>query len=167
MPTSSEPDPESVNAQLAEFICGRKEEIIRAWLGRVQADPVVPTAALTPNQLRDHLPRLLDDLADTLRLQGNERVAEQTEEHAEKHGIERWQQGYDVVKLLREVMHLRGVFIYHLRVFEELHPDLGTAARLFAHSEVHRFLDEMDISGVVRFLQLEMEARRGGSGLQL
>jgi hypothetical protein len=167
MAAASDPHPESVNARLADFICGRKDEIIRAWVGRVQADQSLKAAELTPNQIRDHLPRLIDDLADTLRRVGSERVVEQSAEDAEKHGAERWQQGYDVANLLREIMHLREIFIYHLRIFEDTHPDLGTPARLFTHSAVHHFLDELGINAIERFLASEKRARRGASGLQL
>ena len=164
MPVPSDPKSESVNERLADFLCARKDEIIRAWIGRVQADPSMDTK-LTTNQIRDHLPRLLDDLADTLRRHGNDRALEQTADDAEKHGVERWQQGYDVAKLLREILHLREIFIYHLRIFEDTHPDLGTPARLFTHSAVHHFLDELGINAIERFLASEKRARREASGL--
>jgi hypothetical protein len=165
MAAPSDPQSESVNERLADFVCARKDEIIRAWVGRIQADESMKTEELTTNQIRDHLPRLLDDLADTLRRLGNDRVVEQTAEDAEKHGAERWQQGYNVAKLLREIMHLREIFIYHLRIFEDTHTDLGTPARLFTHSSVHHFLDELGINAIERFLASEKRARREASGL--
>ena len=165
MPASSDPQSEGVNERLADFVCARKDEIIRARIGRIQADESMQTE-LTPNQIRDHLPRLLDDLADMLRRHGSDRVVEQSTEDAEKHGAERWQQGYDVAKVLREIMHLRGIFIYHLRIFEDSQQDLGTPARLFTHSAVHHFLDELGINAVDRFLASEKRARREASGLQ-
>ena len=163
--TSSVAHPDSVNAQLADFLCARRDEIIRAWLGRVEADPAIAAETVTTNQLRDHLPRMFDDLADTLRRHGSKNVAEQAEEAAEKHGAERWHQGFDVAGVLREIVHLREIFIYHLRVFEEQHPDFGSAARLFAHTSVHRFLDDMALNALEQFLDCEKRARRGVAGL--
>ena len=163
MATVTEAHPDSVNGRLANFLCARKEEIIRAWMSRVRADPSIPSETLTTNQLRDHLPRLFDDLADTLRRYGSDTAAASD---ADKHGAERWQQGYNVGELLREIMHLRATFIYHLRIFEELHPDFGMAARLFANSAVHEFLDRMAIDATERFLESEKQARRNVSGLQ-
>lgn len=165
MKKSPEADSESVNARLADFFCGRKEEIIKAWIARLQRDPVIGTESLNMNQLRDHLPRLFDDLADLLRRYGSEEVLERTERDAEKHGGERWQQGFSLPALLREIMHLRAIFIYHLRVFEELHADFGTAARLFAHSTVHQFLDHMAIDATQQFLAADKQARRETSGV--
>lgn len=145
-------DPDSVNSRLAEFLQARKEEITRAWMSRAQSDSAIPAEKLTASELRNHLPHLLDDLAEMLR-HGGDRVAERAVKDAEKHGAARWQQGYDVAALLREIMHLRAVFIYHLRVFEEQHADFGIAARLFAHSTVHQFLDETAIDATEQFLK--------------
>ena len=165
MGTPNEADPDSVNAQLAEFLCARKEEMIRAWIVRLQADAAIPVETLTINQLRDHLPRLFDDLADSLRRYGIRQVVERTEKDAERHGAERWQQGFNLTQLLREIMHLRAVFIYHLRIFEDLHAEFGTAARVFAHSAVHQFLDRMAIEAAEQFLTSDKQARRSGTGL--
>ena len=165
MSTSSNLDADSVNGRLADFLYARKEEIVRAWMARVQADHALPAESLTANQLRDHLPHLIDDLVDILRRYGTEDTTRRLIRDAEKHGAERWQQGYDPPQLLREVMHLRAVFIYHLRVFEETYAEFGTAARLFAHTTVHQFLDELAIDATERFLELERRARRDVLGL--
>jgi hypothetical protein len=167
MRTVPEADSDSVNGRLADFFCGRKEEMTKAWVARLQRDPGIGTESLSANQLRDHLPRLFDDLADLLRRYGSEEVRERTERDAEKHGGERWQQGFSLPALLREIMHLRTIFIYHLRVFEELHPDFGSAARLFAHSTVHQFLDQMAIDATQQFLAADKHARRERSGVGL
>ncbi|HSH37686.1 MAG TPA: RsbRD N-terminal domain-containing protein [Chthoniobacterales bacterium] len=164
---SPEPDADSVNAQLAGFLSARKEEMIRAWARRVDADPAIRTERLTRSQLRNHLPQLFDDLAQTLRRYGSEDVAGRSERDAEKHGAERWQEGFSLAELLREVLHLRGVLIYHLKVFEESHADFGTAARLFAQTAVHQFLDELAIDAAEQFLASEKQARRGASGVVL
>jgi hypothetical protein len=163
--TSAIADPDSVNGRLADFLCTRKEEMIRAWIEHVHTDASIPAEGLTTNQLRDHLPRLFDDLADSLRSYGTDHVAAQVAKDAAKHGSERWQQGYDVAQVLREIMHLRGVFIYHLRIFEELNADFGMAARLFANATVHRFLDEISIAATEQFLASQRQALREASGL--
>ena len=165
MSTSLEADSDSINARLAEFLCVRKEEMIKAWIGRLEADPAITTETLSTNQLRDHLPRLFDDLADLLRRYGSEEIVERTERDSGKHGNERWHQGFSLTALLREIMHLRSIFIYHLRVFEESQVEFGTAARLFAHSTVHQFLDQLAIDATARFLLAEKQARRETSGV--
>src|SRR3712207_5981937 len=114
---SDNADSESINLQLADFLCDRQEEIVRAWMGRVQADARVAAESLTTNELRNHIPRLLDDLAALLRKFGSDDATARVEKDAAKHGIERWEQGFDAIELLREIAHLRGVLIYHLRIF--------------------------------------------------
>ena len=165
MTTSAEADSDSINSQLAEFLCSRKDEMIRSWMGRVQADPAIPAESLTTSQLRDNLPRLFDDLADTILRYGSDEVADRTAKDAEKHGAERWQQGFELPQLLREMMHLRAILIYHLRIFEEQHADFGSAARLYAHATVHQFLDELGIDATEQFLTSDRNARRVGSGI--
>ena len=165
MSTSTEADGDSINGRLAEFLCGRKEEMIRSWMGRVQADPAIAAESLTTNQLRDNLPRLFDDLADTLLRYGSQDVADRSAKDAEKHGAERWLQGFELPQLLREIMHLRSIFIYYLRVFEEQHTDFGSAARLYAHTTVHEFLDHLGMEATERFLAADKQARRAGSGM--
>jgi hypothetical protein len=166
MTTSKEADADSINGRLAEFLCSRKEEMIRSWMGRVQADRSIAAESLTTNQLRDNLPRIFDDLADTILRYGSEDVASRAAKDAEKHGAERWLQGFELPELLREVMHLRSIFIYYLRIFEEQHAEFGTAARLYAHTTVHEFLDELGIDATERFLAAEKQARRTGSGIE-
>jgi hypothetical protein len=145
--------PDSVNARLASYLCEHREPIMLEWLDRVRADREIPTGGLTTAQLKDHVPHLFNDLADTLRLYGSEAVAARSEEDAETHGDTRWEQGYELPDLLREIKHLRTILIYHLLAFEELNPDFGMVPRLFALSTLHRFLDNMAIDATVEFVK--------------
>jgi hypothetical protein len=154
-----------VDELLADFLRARRDEIIRVWMDKVSADPAIHTGALTSAQLRDHMPRIIDDMAHAVRNHGREGATAQFDKDAEKHGAERWQQGFEVHELLREIMHLRAVFVYYLRVFEESHPDLGSTARLFVQATTHRFLDELAIEGTERFLRAEKQARAATLGI--
>ncbi len=151
--------PDSVNGRLADSLLAQKEAIISEWLQRVHTDPAIPSEALTTSQLRDHLPQLLDGLTETLRRYGSDPVAEKAEKDAETHGAVRWQQGYDVAELLREIKHLRAILIYHLNVFEATNEEFGMAARLFVTSTLHSFLDEIGIGATAQFLAEAIRAR--------
>lgn len=153
MNADSEAQPESVNGRLADYLAARKETIIQEWLDRVRADPAIGNATLTTMQLKDHLPELFDDLSATLRRYGSTAVAEQAGEDARTHGDVRWQQGYSLTEMLRELKHLRSLLIYHRHVFWEMHPDFGLASRLFASATIHGFLDECGISATEQFLR--------------
>lgn len=149
----SEADPNSINGGLADHLCTHKEEILNDWRERVRGDAaIVATRSLNTAALTNHLPEIFDDLTATLRRYGSETVAEQATKDAEEHGATRHQQGYELPELLRELMHLRAILIYHLRHFEDLHPDFGMASRLFVSTTLHRFLDEMAIDATEEYL---------------
>lgn len=151
--------PESVNARLANSLLAEKEAIITEWLARVESDSSIPSEAMTTSQLRDHLPQIFDGLTETLRRYGSDPVAEKAEKDAETHGALRWQQGYNVAELLREIKHFRTILIYHLSIFEETNEEFGMAARLFVTSTLHGFLDDIGIGATAQFLAEAIEAR--------
>lgn len=153
----SEPDVnrESVNGRLAAYLSEHQEGILLEWLDRVKADPAIPSESLTAGQLKDHVPHLFRDLAETLRQYGSKAVADKSADDAETHGEMRWEQGYELSELLREIKHLRTILIYHLLAFEEIHPDFGAVSRLFAISTLHQFLDDMAIGATEEFVKAQ------------
>ena len=158
MNTSSDLLPTCVNARLADYFAAQKEVIIGEWLDRVRRDPEIPTETLSIAALKNHLPQLFDDLVDTFRRYGSEGVAEQAEADAGSHGTTRWRQGFQLKEVLRELMHLRTGLIYHLFQFESVNPDLGMAARFFALTTLHRFLDELAMDATGQYLIEESHA---------
>jgi hypothetical protein len=153
MTTELEADPNSINGGLADYLGTQKEAILTEWRERVRADKkILATRSLNTAAITNHLPEIFDDLVGTLRRYGSTTVAEQTTKNAEEHGSTRQRQGYELSEVLRELMHLRAILIYHLRHFEDLHPDFSMAARLFVATTLHRFLDEMAIDAAEEFL---------------
>lgn len=153
-----ESHPDSVNFRLSEYLCERREDVIDEWMESVRSDPGIRTGKLDAVALKNHLPHLFDDLTQTLRRFGSESVAEQTVKDAESHGATRSQQGFGLAEMLREIMLLRAILIFHLNVFVEMNQDLGLAARLLSSTTLHRFLDEMAIDATENFL------KEGGGG---
>ena len=88
----------------------KKQTILRAWLDAVQS---LPSAKGMPEPvLRDHVPELLDLLAETL-----ERgcIAGDGGAHsAQAHARERHRQGFDLRQVVAEYQSLRRVLILHL-----------------------------------------------------
>lgn len=153
MTSQPEANPNSVNGGLADYLCTQKEAILTEWRERVRGDKAITvTRSLNTTALTNHLPEIFDDLTATLRRYGSETVAEQAAKDAEEHGATRQQQGYELPEVLRELMHLRAILIYHLRQFEDLHPDFGMASWLFVSTTLHRFLDEMAIDATEEYL---------------
>ncbi len=153
MTPKTEAHPSSVNARFANHLASNKDAILDDWLKRVRADPeIATTETLNTIALKNHLPQIFDDLTETLRRYGSETVAEQAVRDAEEHGATRLRQGYELPELLRELKHLRSVFIFYLRTFEDINPDDGMAARLFISTTLHAFLDEMIIDATEEYL---------------
>ncbi len=158
--------PDSVNSRLADYLATQKEAILTEWLKRVRGDPeIISTENLNTIALRNHLPKIFDDLIDTLRRYGCEVVAGQAVKDAEEHGNTRLQQGYELPEMLRELKLLRAVLIYHMRAFEDLHPDDGMAARVFTSTTLHAFLDEMAIDATKEYLESQLSLQ-GGPALE-
>ncbi len=144
--------PDSVNGRLAASLDSQRNEIIEEWIDRVRKDPAIPTDSLTLKQVRNHIPHLFDDLTETLSRYGSEAVDEQAEKDGEEHGAVRWEQGFELPEMLRELMHLRSILINRLGLFESKNEDFGMVARLFVTTTLHRFIDRMGINATEQFL---------------
>src|SRR6476660_7250846 len=99
----------TVEAQLsalAAHLKARREAILRAWRKAIDRDPEMNTGASLPRaQLDDHIPALLDAFERRLRgLAVKEPAAFNEEDRGEgsAHGLQRWQQGYDLREVTRE-----------------------------------------------------------------
>src|SRR5690606_36750895 len=79
---------------------------------------------LSRTQLNDHIPEILDAFESRLRELGNGKV-ESTEEEVEgtdKHGLHRWQQGYQLPELVTEWGHLYECVLNEVEDFAASHP---------------------------------------------
>ena len=94
-------------ALLADHLDTRSDEIVVLWRDVVKRDVAVPDSKrLSYDEFADHIPELLDRLAD--RLRGLPADATTT---GAKHGRMRWKQGYDVTEVVEELGHLRAALV--------------------------------------------------------
>ena len=117
-------------------------------MATVRQDSEIRSAdALNDADLIDHLPKLFDDLADTLRgLPTGDRIAR----HTEAHGKHRWQEHYNLTEVLRELGILcRLVFTHGLDAFESDPKEASSAAR----EHVLRFFEDTSAGSVRAFTQ--------------
>jgi len=147
------PDPQDrkMGARLAGFLSESRARIIADWTAAVHRDRhIVSSEALTHTQLTDHIPQLMDDLNDTLYHAFSEDINERSAWTAATHGHIRWQEGYDLSELLREMGDLR------LAILPLLHEFQGRNANapgiLLAMIVVHRFLDDSIRTSVEQFI---------------
>ena len=143
--------PISVNGRLADYLTGHREFILSEWFERVRRDTEIPTDTLSVAAIKNHLPHLFNDMIETFRRYGSYAVAKQTVTDAGAHASIRRRQGFLIREVLRELMHLRSGLVYHLCRFEESNPDIGSAARFFTATTVHRILDEMGMDATEQF----------------
>lgn len=146
--------PKSLSDCLANYLEKHKDLITASWVERVGNSLAVPTASMTRPEIIDHIPDIFDAIIQALRQPFNETAMEQIQETSGEHVVVRWQKGYDLYAVLREIAALRTEFIYQLRLFEETHPEFAMTQRLFASTTIHGILDYVICDGTNKFLKL-------------
>ncbi len=96
---------------VASGLLARRDAILSDWRAAGEADAERSVAAsLSRAQFNDHIPAVLDCLAHTIQgLPGEEDAAAGKTQTARvcDHGIQRWQQGYQLREVIREWGHLQ------------------------------------------------------------
>lgn len=165
-------------ALLARYLADRRESILRAWLSAVRGDPELRTGDSLPmSQLHDHIPGLLESFAQALLARpGAECAASKLEqaEDAAAHGLHRWQQGYDLREVTRELGRLHLCLVDELERFGRTHRELDaevlpTARRRLAElfndgvsesTAQYYALQQVEAAGHVRDLEEALERVR-------
>jgi signal transduction histidine kinase len=133
-----------MSARISLLLRDHKEALIERWLKRVLDDPKVPKANRLPSpELRDHVPLLIDDLADALaKLEtGGEAAGRElgNDSKAREHAQLRFTERYSVAEAVRELSHFRAAV---LDLYSERGAPLdGQAAQL-----IHATIDESMIT---------------------
>lgn len=144
MRSDSSGHPESVNYCLAEFLSARKESICEAWSKRIGNDPLLRDRAsmALPRGVAEILTQLEERLhhSSSQFNEGDSTKGDATVLDVPAHS--------NICDALRGFQHLRSDLLYHLRTFEDVHPEYGMAAMHFVTHLVHHFLDELMIEAV-------------------
>lgn len=160
--TSDTPKSSRGVAQFGQFVLENRERIIRHWVTTVDRSPEVPaTDELTYRQLVDHLPELCQELGSLLKRPDVPAIRDQAERDAGKHGRKRWQQGYNLGELIREVCLIRNdVLEVWLDLFVRENVTFDAASRGIAHKIVQRFFDDLVIQSAVQFASEQIDEVR-------
>ncbi|MEP6885679.1 MAG: sensor histidine kinase [Gammaproteobacteria bacterium] len=117
---------------LAGYLVGRRDAILQAWRDAIKTDPALATGNALPRvDLYDHIPALLRTFERRLRDRGlNGRDLEQEAEHksAAAHGLQRWQQGYDLREVTRELGKLNQCVVSELEDYVGRQPHVSHEA---------------------------------------
>lgn len=159
-------------AALAAHLGQRRNTVLAAWRKAVIADPTLTTGASLPQaQLHDHIPALL---ADFERVLTPGRTAPGPDEDAAAHGLHRWQQGFDLAEVTRELGRLNECMVDELDRYGAAHEDLepgvmASARRLWAQqhgvsvsaSTAQYFrLQQIEAGGHIQDLEQALESLR-------
>jgi signal transduction histidine kinase len=130
-------------AALAQHLRRRRGAILQAWRDAVRGDPALTTGdALPRTHLNDHIPGVLSSFERELsQAQADAEVLapEGGNEAAAAHGLHRWQQGYDLREVTRELGRLNECMVVELEDYAKCNPQLdhdvmARARRIWATS---------------------------------
>jgi signal transduction histidine kinase len=127
---SANPAREQMRA-LASNLLSRRDAILEAW--RAYGDELPGrnvAASLSRAQFNDHIPAVLDCLADTINswpVEPDPEAARKEKEKVFDHGLQRWQQGYQLSELIREWGYLQISVAAELERYGVAHPGLDPA----------------------------------------
>jgi len=150
----------------ARFIEANQSEISGHWVTAVDRSPKVPTSKnLTFQQMLDHFPQLCRELAEALRRSVNGQPAAGADAASSAHGLKRWQQGYRLDELIREISIIRRDFAGRwFDLFAANHTALDEREVHRAQAIVHQFFDEMILGSVTQFVEEEDLRREASQG---
>jgi two-component system CheB/CheR fusion protein len=133
-------------AMLADHLDRQTSAILAVWRATVErVGDVSEAGRLSFTDFVDHIPDLLDRLAE--RLRGRPADATVT---GKKHGTVRWRQGYDIAEVVNEFGHLRTALTRATADFARKH-DWDIASLESANEAINDVLDEATAESVRQF----------------
>lgn len=147
-------------AEFGQFILVNQEQITRRWVTVVDRSARIPSSdELTYQQVLDHLPALCTELGLLLTNFDATAIQEQAARDAGRHGIKRWQQGYELAEVITEICLIRNEVLGNwLKLFARTNSDFDVNARELANELVRRFFDQVIIDSTVQFVEEKGEA---------
>lgn len=148
----------------ADYVHQERASIGRRWMKLVRESPEVPGALnISTDELQDHVPQLLDDLVERLRLEktGTDGLAA---EHSRCHGREQWKAGYNISDLIWEIYIIRQVLTKSvsgdsvLGDFTRNRPDYTAEECEAASALIHDFFHRLTCQSVGQFIKEQERA---------
>lgn len=142
--------------EISRLLQSGHETIVRNWTEKVTADRRINSdERLSYVQLLDHIPQIVEELRHALMLEprGGAVMLEQGKEH----GRQRWQQGYELKEVVRELTLLRATLMEFLDTYRgalALH-SFDHLAR--SYQKINWFMDDE----IYRTVEAYLEAGRG------
>jgi signal transduction histidine kinase len=116
-------------SELARHLKSRREAILQSWRTAIRKDPALTTSDSLPRaDLYDHIPSLLASFEREISRRSDEGARAAAHDSAAAHGLQRWQQGYDLREVTRELGKLNECVVDELEDYTHTHPDTSHAA---------------------------------------
>ena len=121
---------EAVRAQfgaLADHMAGQRDAILQHWrLAAANAGDLAIASSLTRRQFNDHIPGVILAFVRTLRAAGevSKQSLRREKEQVTEHGLQRWQQGYQLHELASEWGYLQICLMEELESYAMNHSGL-------------------------------------------
>jgi hypothetical protein len=150
-------------ARLSEDLAAQRNAIAQRWIDAVVADAQIEASnLLTHRQLLDRLPALLDELSRFLRGRDAARLTGNLQEEARAHGHDRWENGYAIEELLRELHLLRRIVLSSFVTrFAQANPDFDRADETIARNLLEEFFSSLISNSVRQFVGEQQEQIAG------
>ncbi|HSU16352.1 sensor histidine kinase [Longimicrobium sp.] len=145
---------------LADRVRGAREELTRRWLERIAARVEIhPNRVFPTNELLDHVPLLMDRIADYLENASDEITADApVTGKAIELGELRWSQGFDAHEILKEYEILGGVlFAFLVRTVDEIDQECPRSELLSCAHRVFRAVSVIQQVTTTHYLRLAAE----------
>ncbi|MGA8478534.1 MAG: sensor histidine kinase [Chthoniobacterales bacterium] len=141
-------------SRFAEHLKTHQSTITEAWVQAVKSDrEIASSQKLTRSDLADHLPALFNDLIEYLQTSATEGTRQRIRQEAQRHGNQRWKQGYRLVELLRELGTVQRLLLRRgLLDFLQLHPEFSVDAD-DARELISLYFDDATIGSVEQYVQ--------------
>jgi signal transduction histidine kinase len=164
-------------ATLADHLSVHREAILIAWRRAIQKDPDLTSGDSLPrSELFDHIPALLRAFERGVRsasTNAEQLAGDDAEDKAAAHGLQRWQQGYNLREVTREWGTLNQCVLGELDRYAKDTPisldAMARAREVWAHhvstgieASVHQYftLQQQEAAGHVKDLESALEEVR-------
>jgi signal transduction histidine kinase len=116
-----------VIAGLADYLGAQREVVTEHWIKVVRLNSEIPSAQkLSNGELSDHFPDLFNDLLEYLCTSAGGETRQRAIQTARNHGNRRWNQGYHLAELVRELWIVHRLVLRDvIRSFASIFPNPG------------------------------------------
>ncbi len=148
--------------EISRLLQNGHETIVRNWTEKVTADRRINSdERLSYIQLVDHIPQIVEELRRALQ---NEPRGGVMLEQGREHGRQRWQQGYELKEVVRELTLLRATLMEFLDTYRGAlaSPSFDSLAR--SYQKINWFMDDEIYKTVEAYLEAHLNSQSAVGG---